>query len=185
MKTIKRYPNRKLYDTGESRYITLDEIGEYLREGGEVRVVDSRSGEDITSLTLAQVLLGAEKKSRPGVPMQRLLTLLQTGGDFFQRTIASPVTAIKDEAEKTVARLIHAEPPEELRDFVLNTHKAYEDIQHRVDERLQTVLATVRHMAPILKEVDLLREEVRQLNERIHYLETHLTLNQNPDNMAS
>jgi two-component sensor histidine kinase len=80
---------------------------------------------------------------------------------------------------------MHAEPAEELRDFVVSTHKAYEEVQHRVDERLQTVLATVRHMAPVFKEVDRLREEVRQLSDRVHYLETHLPLTRSPDDMAS
>jgi polyhydroxyalkanoate synthesis repressor PhaR len=171
MKTIKRYPNRKLYDTERSRYITLDEIGVFLRSGGEVQVVDSRTGEDITAVTLAQVLLGEEKKSRPAVPIQRLIGLLQTGGEFIKGKLGSPVTSLRDEAEKTMQRLMHGEPAEELRDFVVSTHKAYDEVQRRVDERLQVVLATVRHLSPLQKDVDRLKTTVEELRRRVEALE--------------
>lgn len=169
-KTIKRYPNRKLYDLSESRYITLDEIAEHLRAGGEVAVVDSKSGEDITAVTLAQVLLVEEKKNHPVVPIQRLLTLLQTGGEFLHRRLA-PVSTIRDEAGKTVQRLIKGEPAEEIREFLAHTQRAYEEVQHRADEQLQMVLTTVRNFAPILKEVDRLRREVADLRGRLEHLE--------------
>lgn len=170
MKTIKRYPNRKLYDTGESRYITLEEIATFLRTGGEVRVVDSRSGEDITTVTLAQVLVGEEKRSRPVLPGQRLMSLLQTGGDFLKVKLA-PVASLRDEAEKTVQRLIHTEPAEEVKDFLVGTQKAYDDFQRKADERFQTVLAAMRNMAPLHKEVELLRREIRELSDRVRTLE--------------
>lgn len=171
MKTIKRYPNRKLYDTENSRYITLDEIAEFLRAEGEVRVIDSRSGEDITTVTLAQVLVGEEKKSRPVVPIQRLLTMLQSGGEFLQKKISTEVTSLKDEAERTVHRLIRQPPAEELKDFVVSTHRAYEDVQRRVDERLQTMLATVRNLSPIQKDLDQLKIEMASLQARVGALE--------------
>lgn len=171
LKSIKRYPNRKLYDLSESRYITLDEIAGHLRQGGEIQVTDSKSGEDITAVTLAQVLLGEEKKNRPAVPIQRLLGLLQTGGEFLTRKLA-PVTTIRDEAEKQVHRLMQGEPAEEIRDFLTHTQKAYEDVQRRADERLQMVIATVRNFAPMLKEIDRLRKEVSTLKARVEALES-------------
>src|SRR3989449_11774931 len=61
-KVIKRYTNRKLYDTVESRYVTLDEIAEMIKQGVEVKVVDNRSKEDLTSVTLAQIIFEEEKK---------------------------------------------------------------------------------------------------------------------------
>jgi len=170
MKTIKRYPNRKLYDTGESRYITLEEIATFLRSGGEVRVVDSRSGEDITAVTLAQVLVGEEKRSRPVLPGQRLMSLLQTGGDYLKVKLA-PVATLKDEAEKTVQRLIHTEPAEEVKEFLVGTQRAYDDFQRKADERFQTVLAAVRNIAPLYKEVENLRKDVRDLSDRVKSLE--------------
>jgi len=179
MKTIKRYPNRKLYDTGESRYITLEEIATFLRGGGEVRVVDSRSGEDITTMTLAQVLVGEEKRSRPVMPGQRLMSLLQTGGDFLKVKLA-PVATFRDEAEKTVQRLIHTEPAEEVKDFLVGTQRAYDDFQRKADERFQTVLAAVRNMAPLHKEIEHLRRDLLELSLRVKALESNRPSSEDP-----
>jgi polyhydroxyalkanoate synthesis repressor PhaR len=169
MKTIKRYPNRKLYDMGESRYITLEEIAAFLRGGGEVKVVDSRTGEDITHVTLAQVLVGEEKRSRPLLPGQRIVTLLQTSGEFLKGKLA-PVANMRDEAERTVQRLIQTEA-EEVRDFLMGTQKAYEDFQRRADERFQTVLGAVKVIGPVHKEVERLRRQVDDLARRVEALE--------------
>src|SRR5438067_3019531 len=61
-KVIKRYTNRKLYDTVESRYVTLDEIAQMIKGGAEVKIIDNRSKEDLTSVTLAQIIFEEEKK---------------------------------------------------------------------------------------------------------------------------
>ena len=61
---IKRYSNRKLYDTQESRYVTLEEIEEMIRGGREISVVDAASGEDLTSVTLTQIILENERTRR-------------------------------------------------------------------------------------------------------------------------
>ncbi len=61
-KVIKRYTNRKLYDTVESRYVTLDEIAQMIKGGAEVKVLDNRTKEDLTSVTLAQIIFEEEKK---------------------------------------------------------------------------------------------------------------------------
>ena len=58
---IKRYSNRKLYDTQESRYVTLEEIEEMIRAGREISVVDAASGEDLTSVTLTRIILENER----------------------------------------------------------------------------------------------------------------------------
>ena len=55
-KVIKRYTNRKLYDTVESRYVTLDEIAQMIKAGAEVKIIDNRTKEDLTSVTLAQII---------------------------------------------------------------------------------------------------------------------------------
>ena len=62
---IKRYSNRKLYDTQESRYVTLEEIEEMIRGGKEISVVDASTGEDLTSVTLAQII-PRERAQPPG-----------------------------------------------------------------------------------------------------------------------
>jgi polyhydroxyalkanoate synthesis repressor PhaR len=82
MVVIKRYPNRKLYDTEAKSYITLDQITEMIRAGHEVQVVDHENNEDLTNLTLTQIIFEQEKKSRAGFVPRALLTgLIRTGGD--------------------------------------------------------------------------------------------------------
>ena len=67
---IKKYGNRRLYDTGESRYITLEELAEKIRSGLDVRVVDAKTNEDLTQATLTQIILesGSAHRTLP-VPL--------------------------------------------------------------------------------------------------------------------
>jgi len=89
---IKRYSNRKLYDTQESRYVTLEEIEEMIRAGREVTVVDAASGEDLTSVTLTQIILENERNHRANLPSAFLHQLIKHGEawqEFVQRTMRS------------------------------------------------------------------------------------------------
>jgi len=89
---IKRYSNRKLYDTQESRYVTLEEIEEMIRAGREISVVDAASGEDLTSVTLTQIILENERNHRPNLPSAFLHQLIKHGEawqEFVQRTMRS------------------------------------------------------------------------------------------------
>ena len=89
---IKRYSNRKLYDTQESRYVTLEEIEEMIRGGREISVVDAASGEDLTSVTLTQIILENERTRRANLPSAFLHQLIKHGEswqDFVQKSMRS------------------------------------------------------------------------------------------------
>jgi polyhydroxyalkanoate synthesis repressor PhaR len=92
MPVIKRYPNRKLYNTSTKEYITLEKIAEIIRAGEEIHVVDHATGEDLTAMTLTQVLF-EQAKQRSGILPRTVLTgLIQAGGSrlaAIQRTLAS------------------------------------------------------------------------------------------------
>jgi polyhydroxyalkanoate synthesis repressor PhaR len=62
---IKKYPNRRLYDTEESRYITLTDVQKLVREGAEIKVVDTQSGDDITRSILIQIINEQEASGNP------------------------------------------------------------------------------------------------------------------------
>src|SRR5437773_12472392 len=87
-KVIKRYSNRKLYDTVESRYVTLDEIAEMVKQGVEVKIVDNRSKDDLTSVTLAQIIFEEEKKKNR-MPLTVLREIIghpcESISDFIQQ----------------------------------------------------------------------------------------------------
>src|SRR4051794_41427252 len=90
-KVIKRYTNRKLYDTVESRYVTLDEIAEMVKQGVEVKIIDNRSKEDLTSVTLAQIVFEEEKK-KSQMPLDVLREIIRHPGesltDFYKAEVS-------------------------------------------------------------------------------------------------
>jgi polyhydroxyalkanoate synthesis repressor PhaR len=94
---IKRYSNRKLYDMQESRYVTLDEIEEMIRSGKEISVVDAATGEDLTSVTLTQIILENERAHRSTLPSAFLHQLIKHGEawqEFLQRSMRSSLEGI-------------------------------------------------------------------------------------------
>lgn len=98
MRTIKRYPNRKLYDTEAKAYVTLDGIAELVRAGADIQVVDHETGEDLTTVTLSQIILEQEKRQGSGLPKQVLTSLIRTGGDtfdLFRRSFYSSLGAMR------------------------------------------------------------------------------------------
>jgi polyhydroxyalkanoate synthesis repressor PhaR len=78
-KLIKRYDNRKLYDPEAARYVTLGELGRLVSEGAELKVVDQKSGEDLTTLVLAQVILEGIREKTASIPRQVLARLIRFG----------------------------------------------------------------------------------------------------------
>src|SRR5256714_13196093 len=89
---IKRYANRKLYDTEHSRYVTLDQISEMIRNGDDVKIVDNKTKEDLTTVTLAQIIFEEEKKQRSFLPLGAMRNIIQSGGQWFaeaQRRVQS------------------------------------------------------------------------------------------------
>ncbi|MBM4200072.1 MAG: polyhydroxyalkanoate synthesis repressor PhaR [Gammaproteobacteria bacterium] len=86
---IKKYPNRRLYDTGISRYVTIDDIRLLVRSGEKFRVVDAKTDEDITRNLLLQVILEQEDKGQPIFTIEILEQLIRTYGDAMQGFMTS------------------------------------------------------------------------------------------------
>ena len=112
MLIIKRYPNRKLYDTEKKQYVTLDRIAMLIQEGRDVQVVDHSTGEDLTTVTLSQIIFEQEKKQSGFVPKNVLAGLVQAGGDTlnaFRNALASPLGLLPDvdlEIEQRIKKLV-------------------------------------------------------------------------------
>ncbi len=87
-KVIKRYQNRKLYDTDASCYVTLDEIAEMIQQGEDVTVVDNRNQKDITAATLTQIIFEKQKRSETPVPISTLRHIIQNGDGSFSSFLA-------------------------------------------------------------------------------------------------
>ena len=104
---IKRYGNRKLYDTELSRYVTIEEVANHIRNGISVKIIDNKTGEDITGTTLALIVLEAEKKQRTRTSSSILEAVIKTGTltDFIAASTDSVKTGL-EEAEKWVVQLV-------------------------------------------------------------------------------
>ena len=91
IRLIKRYESRKLYDTEESRYVSLEEIATWVREGQEVKVVDNASGADVTSQTLTQIILEEGRRGTSFLPSDLLHDLIRVG----ERAVTSGVEQVQ------------------------------------------------------------------------------------------
>jgi polyhydroxyalkanoate synthesis repressor PhaR len=108
MPVIKRYSNRKLYDTDAKQYITLDRIAELIRKGEEVHVIDNATGDDLTTITLTQIIFELEKKQSGFLPRSLLNDLIQAGGDrlsSLQRSISARINFFRQVDEEIRRRI--------------------------------------------------------------------------------
>jgi polyhydroxyalkanoate synthesis repressor PhaR len=89
VKVIKRYQNRKLYDTHQSCYVTLEEISQMIKSGDDLRVIDNKTKNDITQATLTQLLYETERKASNPVPVELLKEIIRKGDGSFSGYIRS------------------------------------------------------------------------------------------------
>jgi polyhydroxyalkanoate synthesis repressor PhaR len=92
---IKKYGNRRLYDTSDSRYVTLDELAAKIRSGAELRIVDAQTGEDLTQVTLTQLVLETGHASR-FLPVQLLTQMIRLSDDALAEFFSRYVTGALD-----------------------------------------------------------------------------------------
>ncbi len=92
VKIIKRYQNRKLYDTHESSYVTLDEIAKMIKAGEDLRVIDNKTKNDITASTLTQLLYESEKKAKTQPSVDLLKEIIRHGDGSFSGFIQAKVS---------------------------------------------------------------------------------------------
>ena len=192
-RVIKRYSNRKLYDTKDSRYVTLLQIAEMVRTSEEVQIIDNTTKEDLTEVTLAQIIYEEQKQkaSSRNVPLQTLKELIH------QRT----EKVLSDLREGPIGRLIpgsgKSEPPKATTEgagtdltpvsepsanngagaaatdaagkpsLVDQAKGTFEEWQHKIDERVKAVV-------PNILPWQQLQHEVKRLNARIEELEEKL-----------
>jgi polyhydroxyalkanoate synthesis repressor PhaR len=177
-KIIKRYTNRKLYDTVESRYVTLDEIAEMIKQGAEVKIVDNRTKDDLTSVTLAQIIFEEEKKKNQ-MPLSVLREIIRRPGDalsgFIQKEVSPRVASIREEAETRLDKLLRREDggSGDLKDDLLRAgQRTIEDLQRRADERVKSMVDSVLGNLPALgTDLAELTKRLEQLEQRLDELE--------------
>ena len=171
MPLIKRYPNRKLYDTDAKSYVTLDEVTEMIRAGQDVHVIDHETGDDLTTLTLSQIILEQEKKSSGFLPRTLLTSLIRTGGDTLDHVMRSVQSGLG----------VGGEEDEEQADGAEQVGKAASKAAHAqalVDERIADVLKILN--VPTRRDMRQLQEQLAALSQRLE----EMTTQQEDDNAA-
>lgn len=179
MKIIKRYPNRKLYDTEASRYVNLEELAQLIREGVDLKVMDARTGEDLTSVILSQILFEEERREKR-TPPEILKSWIRSGGEglvqFLERLLEdTTLKNLRDELEARLrwlfekGTLSREEANRVLKELLRFGTREVEEIQKRVDERIGEFL---NRIAPHLK----FTEAMGELKERLSLLERRLNL---------
>jgi polyhydroxyalkanoate synthesis repressor PhaR len=173
-KVIKRYTNRKLYDTVESRYVTLEEIAAMIKAGAEVKIVDNRTKEDLTSVTLAQIIFEEEKKTSK-VGLETLRGLIRQGGDMAQRLVEGTgaelrgrVEAVRAAATQRVQSFIQT--GDRAKELVQASQEAVSALQRKVDERVRAAMEGMSNLGEVKRSLDELSRRIEGLEQKLDEL---------------
>jgi polyhydroxyalkanoate synthesis repressor PhaR len=127
IRLIKRYESRKLYDTEESRYVSLDEIATWVRTGQEVRVVDNATNNDVTSQTLTQIILDEGRKGTSFLPSELLHDLVRIG----ERAVSTGMEQVQHGVDKLIDRL---GPVRKAREEMSSLRSRLEELESSLSE---------------------------------------------------
>lgn len=161
---IKRYANRKLYDTQHSRYVTLEQIADMIRNGEDVSIVDNNSKDDLTSVTLAQIIFEEEKRKKSFLPLASMRQIIQSGEESIHELASQAGAGLREMTDGAA----HA-----VREIVGRSQQTFDEWQKRVDEH-------VRHAVEALAPWTLLEKELHELTERLTDLEKRLDHHNKP-----
>jgi len=169
-RTIKRYQNRKLYDTSQSRYVTLNDIADMIKNGEDVKVIDNQTKEDLTSLTLTQIIFEQEKKKKSLLPLQALRQIIQSGPSQVVDYVAS-------KADEVVHSISHAR--NEVEDYIENLIRkgdlSLEEIRQLlrefIDGKIKPKLGSVSSIPTFQTEVRQMRKKIEELEHKLKQYE--------------
>jgi len=176
-RVIKRYSNRKLYDTKDSRYVTLLQIAEMIRANEDVQIVDNATKEDKTDVTLA-LIISEELKTKPrGIPLATLKALIRHRGEkILTQLRENPIRRLitKDAADLDESPAEAEEAPAQEGDEEAEVsggehpqkgiRATLEQWQHAIDDRIRAVV-------PNFSVIHDLQQEIRRLSDRVAELE--------------
>ncbi len=179
-KVIKRYTNRKLYDTVESRYVTLDEIAEMIKAGAEVKIVDNRTKEDLTSVTLAQIIFEEEKKTSK-MSLRTLRELIRYGGERAQQFVEDTqaelrgkVEAVRLAAEQKVQNILNRghQTSDRAKELMAISQEAVSQLQRKLDERIRSGLEGFGNLPEIRKQLSEISARMDEIEKRLRDIDS-------------
>jgi polyhydroxyalkanoate synthesis repressor PhaR len=192
MRTIKRYSNRKLYDTKDKRYITLEQISALVRDGEDIRVIDNQSGEDLTTVTLSQVLLDQEKKKEAPLPKWAFLEMIQRSGtsvldglkkgvfSWFENSFVSDETIDKNVEKMVKGGQITKDEATKLKTEFKSRAGAFKKrLDNMVERRVDEILGALN--IPSKSELGKLNTRLDELNSKVEELLSKQSGGENKD----
>jgi polyhydroxyalkanoate synthesis repressor PhaR len=184
-RVIKKYANRKLYDTTAKKYLTLDELAQLVHQGEEIQVIDNDTKQDITSVVLSSIILDSAKKEKSMLPDTMLIDLIQSRGGAVMEAVKKSVAAgvgaaelVQQRMEKRIKGAIEkgreqadsltaiAESLEFiLKDFRMRMQKTAEET---VEKNFMRLMGSMN--IPTRKEIEQLEASVAKLSQQIDRL---------------
>ena len=174
-RVIKRYANRKLYDTQRSRYVTLDQIAAMIRAGEDVKIVDNNSKDDLTALTLTQILFEEEKKGG-FLPLAALRNIIQSGGQSITNMATQAGEKVRAVFRRDAVGVAGDGVPEPIAEtadgdskatLLERSQQALDEWQKKLDERVQKVVEALTPFSGVEKELRALRERIAELEKKL------------------
>lgn len=143
---IKKYPNRRLYDTEISRYITLDEVRDLVMQGQEFKVVDKKTGRDITRSILLQVIAEQEEGNNPVFSTDYLSNVIRFYGDTLQNSMSdylehSMQNFVEQQAQvrEKLKTLVGNNPFDAIRDLARQNRKKLKSIRQEIVDEIDKI----------------------------------------------
>lgn len=179
---IKRYSNRKLYDTKGSSYVTLLQIAEMLREGEDVQIIDNATKEDKTDVTLA-LIISEELRTKPrGIPLSTLKALIRNKGErILTQLREGPIGKLMpvpgkegDGADTQVTATPISSIPPSREDDDMSQGKEGKGFRATLEQWQSTIDERIRAVLPNFAAFRDLEIEVKRLSERLESLEKQL-----------
>jgi polyhydroxyalkanoate synthesis repressor PhaR len=178
MVIIKRYPNRKLYDTEAKRYITLEGITERIRRDQEIQVIDYTTGEDITAVTLMQIIMEQEKRRDGFLPNSFLAGLIRTNSEWIssiQHGLRPPFIfqhQLEDQIRERLQERVRAgafseSEAADMLAAILDRSPTTTD-SRQLDPQIQNFLS--RNQTPTRQDIQVLNQKIDSLAERLEDL---------------
>ena len=166
MRLVKRYGNRKLYDTSESRYVTLEEIGRWVKAGDEVKILENDTGEDLTAVTFAQIILEEERRKTGLLSLPVLRDIIQHGEAALQNIAATVdrgmevMRTVPERAGRRVQELT------QLANRLAQLQRVVDEAVRRSVERVTTLPAFQQEMRRVERSLQALEARITRLRLR-------------------
>jgi len=131
IRLIKRYGSRKLYDTEESRYVSLEELAGWIRQGQQIRVVDNKTSDDVTAQTLTQIISEEGRRGTSLLPNELLHELIRAG----EQAVSSGVEQLQTQMDRLVqASIDRIGPVRRAREEMSRLRQRLEELERSLAE---------------------------------------------------